>query len=717
MAISYIGAGALVAQTTDNATAAYPAGLVGDIALGLFTTKPATISGTAYTDTFLGYATSGTVAAGNDQGSVRAAALCRITTATSSGSIPITYAGNNVTGGQGLRFRSSISGAIWSPDQFSLEDQVETGTTVSASGTISAGGVASGDTIVIHVALKSDAINHTAQSITVAGATIGTITWLSKSLSTAGGDMAMYLGYATVTAGSSTGTATYTATSSVSGGSATAVNLVRLREVIPPNAPTGLAATLNVNNVGLAWTAPSSGTAPTSYNIFRSHAVTNIETFTTDITDWSASSASLNTISWSSSEQAVQVTSISSNNAGAWTSQRAIPAGATSIEVRVNAKWNTGTPKFVVLSVLWYDAAQTSTPGAGTSILTNTTSYVNGTASYPIPSTAVTYRIRVFNNAAVVNDSFFIGESEEKFTYRSNIGSVSAPTTTYSDTTGLAQTTYTYVVRSSTSVAESVDSNSSSATTGNIVLSYAMDADSINLSWNQPAGTTPTSYKIVRTTGNHLMGDSATFTSGVGTWVSGTLVTVSHEGATGRLLATRQSSGTYALSSEPTAGIPVQPGDTVNAGADARLVSGTNFTLRLQFYTPTGDFVASVISSPLTQTSMALSEVSGTAPAGASYAVIALAPFGSPSSMEIDNAYLTTIVTSTVSSSTNSYEDTNVIYGKTYIYQVTPVFSGVEHTSSNSIVAALSAIARVIWKGLGSIRPWLSSGEAPWKSS
>lgn len=98
--------------------------------------------------------------------------------------------------------------------------------------------IKSGDIVVISATICDDAPTHTSQSLSIPGCTVGTVTWLSKISTTSGSDGGMYIGYASITAGTATGIATYTATSSVSGKSGTAVSLSVIRAIPPANIDT-----------------------------------------------------------------------------------------------------------------------------------------------------------------------------------------------------------------------------------------------------------------------------------------------------------------------------------------------------------------------------------------------------------------------------------------------------------------------------------------------
>jgi hypothetical protein len=135
--------------------------------------------------------------------------------------------GGDVSAAQILGFRSGTTSFSVAASGFADTD--ETGTSVSATAE-SDPGFTTGDMVVVAVTMKDDALTHTSQALSVPGCTLGTITWLTRYTTTAGTDIAQQVGYATVTAGTSTGAATYTATSNTVGSAAVSGTIVRLRE-------------------------------------------------------------------------------------------------------------------------------------------------------------------------------------------------------------------------------------------------------------------------------------------------------------------------------------------------------------------------------------------------------------------------------------------------------------------------------------------------------
>jgi hypothetical protein len=183
--------------------------------------------------------TSGSVAnTGADVGSVRATAFPRYALGNEDGASAgnISTTSGSPTMGRLCRLTKAAN-TWWRVNATTLSDTSETGTGVSATGT-AIDNVTAGDVLVFGVAIKGDSINHTSQSVTVPGATLGSITWETKNTTTSGNDGGMYFGRCSVSSGTSNGSDfTYAATSSVSGASSTAVVVVRVREVPLSDSP------------------------------------------------------------------------------------------------------------------------------------------------------------------------------------------------------------------------------------------------------------------------------------------------------------------------------------------------------------------------------------------------------------------------------------------------------------------------------------------------
>ncbi len=175
--------------------------------------------------------TSGSVATGTDTGSVRTTMFTQIGNLNGGASDIATVTSGTVCMGRAWTFAKTAP--RWdTPLGTTLTDTDESGTTVSA--TASQIDIQAGDFLVMGVSLKGDSFSHSSQSLAVTGCTLGTQTWSSAFSTTNGGGMRFYVGICAVTAGAATGGSTYTATSSLSGASATAVGLVRLRELFDP---------------------------------------------------------------------------------------------------------------------------------------------------------------------------------------------------------------------------------------------------------------------------------------------------------------------------------------------------------------------------------------------------------------------------------------------------------------------------------------------------
>lgn len=237
MALTIVGNGVFGLGTT-SVVAAYVAGNVGDLEFVGITNKPFSSTPTDDGSGFTQEATitSGSVANGNGTGSVRSTAFTKVLSTTSSGSNTFSVASGSPTLAQTYRVRADSG--LMSTLGVGLADTDESLLTVSATGTVASGGIVAGDLLLIVVGVKDEAIGHASKALTVAGCTLGTVTWLAELDSTDGNDGSQWLGSVAVTAGSSTGALTYSATSSVAGGSATAVSIVRVRESAAiPKAP------------------------------------------------------------------------------------------------------------------------------------------------------------------------------------------------------------------------------------------------------------------------------------------------------------------------------------------------------------------------------------------------------------------------------------------------------------------------------------------------
>jgi hypothetical protein len=301
MAVSFRAVGAYV-NGTANLTPAIPAGTVaGDVMLCVIGTKPFNGVNTMPVGwVSLGFATNGTVNAGNDVGSMKAEIFYKIHTGTESNPT-VVNATNNVSGaviisfqkdplkvwllGQPLglpnecvtyRITNTSEGAGSFSVEYTLCDGtpettfysigttvnvcsrtfpivVNVDTTIETIGyCVGAGGgddtanttysintttiidYAPGDFLVGNIALRSDASTIGTITITGSGLTVSSFTKSPGTdlSTTAGGDMRMSVGRASITAGTS-GT-TLTMSSTLSGSQTGSSFIVRLRDVDAP---------------------------------------------------------------------------------------------------------------------------------------------------------------------------------------------------------------------------------------------------------------------------------------------------------------------------------------------------------------------------------------------------------------------------------------------------------------------------------------------------
>lgn len=203
-----------------------------------FNITSVTITGAWLNDITSG--TSGSVASSADAGSTLATVSRHIAAGTEGGT-PATYAAiggtQSVVLGRMGRFHIDPGNTWDTPTGKTARDIVETGTTVSAT---SSGGTVSlrpGDFLVIGVTLQSDTLTHTSQTFAASGVTVSAVSWQAPDGTAVGNDAGIYVGFCNVTSGTTASTDfTYTATASVSGKSATAVTVLRLREIFsnPP---------------------------------------------------------------------------------------------------------------------------------------------------------------------------------------------------------------------------------------------------------------------------------------------------------------------------------------------------------------------------------------------------------------------------------------------------------------------------------------------------
>lgn len=481
MTISYVGAGA-VGVGTGTVVSAAPSGAATDLVLAFLGNKPFSIAPTQAAYTTLNFVTSGSVANAVSSGSVRATAFQRTTIPTSAVSDTFGSGSSSPAIAQGLRFSLS-AGNTWVLNAFGLADTTETGTVVSATASLAASDIKAGDWVVLHVVINDDAPNHTGQTLTIPGCTVGAITWLTKASTTTGNDGAQYVGYAQVTAGSSTAsTATYAATSSVSGNSGTAVNLVRIREVVPPNAPTNVSATGDADSIFVDWDTPASGTTPDSYNVYRRNPTNlltgNDATFTSGVGSWTTTDANC---SLSNPSGVLRVTTSATASVGRTTSSplSAAVVPGDIVEASINYRVAVGS-RTASVDVAFFTSAGVFISGSNTVPENNTSSSFTTYQVVAIaPATAAFVRFRVggigSTNTGAIGDAF---EFDNASLITTTSTSVTAPTTQYDDTTVVSNITYTYYIKA---VSSSVEGAASSSVTGSLVTTTTFAAFGVPL--------------------------------------------------------------------------------------------------------------------------------------------------------------------------------------------------------------------------------------------
>lgn len=438
MAITLRGIGSPSPGSTTCVTD-WVAGAVGDAIIALLGNKPfgSTPVGPDGTWSQLSTGTSGSVASAASTGSVRATCLLKTATAAGTGTATHTDTGANVTNGKAARY--GFDSGLFTAVGVTLADTDESLVTVSATGTVAAGSIAAGDAISIAVVIKDDAPVHTSQSLTVAGCTLSAISWQSKTTTLTGDDLGMYIGTCTVTAGSSTGSVTYGATSGTAGASATAVSVVRVREIVPPNAPTGFIASDDQSTgVNTSWTAPASGTTPDDYTVYRQIVPSINGTFDTDISGWTPGQAG--TVAWEAADQAIRMTYSGGSPEAASPAFAATPGAR--YKVVCDIKRVAGVDRAVRSKINYYDSAGALITAQAFAIVTSSASYqtMGGTWSTPAPANAVTAKAIANSFQAAAGDAFVVDNMvvTEQATF------TGIATTSYSDTTAIAGTTYTY---------------------------------------------------------------------------------------------------------------------------------------------------------------------------------------------------------------------------------------------------------------------------------
>ena len=230
MAVSFRAVGAYV-NGTGNLTPVIPAGTVaGDLMLCVHGMKPFSATTTMNNSwVSIGFATDGTVAAGNDTGSMKAQIFYKVHTGTESNPT-IANTATNVNGAVIISFQNATG--FWDfVGSGGGDGTTGTGYSITTAASLA---VQSGDFLIGNIALRSDASTIGAITITGTGLTIGSFTKSPATdlLTTAGGDMRMSVGYSQVTAGTATTTLTLASTL---GGSQTGSSFIaRIREATEP---------------------------------------------------------------------------------------------------------------------------------------------------------------------------------------------------------------------------------------------------------------------------------------------------------------------------------------------------------------------------------------------------------------------------------------------------------------------------------------------------
>lgn len=230
MAIDFRATGAWVA-TTANVTVTIPAGTVaGDLMIMFYGTKPfndVPSINNSWNDA--GAATDGTVAAGNDVGSMQARIFWKIHTGTETNPT-VTNATNNVSSAVIVSF-SKDSLKDWDL-AFGGGGDNTAGTAFSA--TTPALDLAANDWLASFITTRSDAGTIGTFTTTASGITFGAFVSQPAAgfTTTSGGDMSARSGYNTITAG--TATTGVTVASTLGAAHTGSMFLVRMREVDPP---------------------------------------------------------------------------------------------------------------------------------------------------------------------------------------------------------------------------------------------------------------------------------------------------------------------------------------------------------------------------------------------------------------------------------------------------------------------------------------------------
>src|SRR3989344_859381 len=235
-AVSIRSAGAYVSGIS-NLTPIIPASAAtGDIMLLIYGTKPYNDAPTVTAGwTSIGFATDGTIAAGNDVGSMQTRIYYKEHIGSETNPT-VTNTTNSVSGAVIIAFQKGAS-EVWETPVGAGGGDATAGTGFSVTTSVNPG-ITAGDMLVGYAAIRSDAGTQSAIAITATGLTVGAFTESpSADLATnSGGDMAMSGGYRLVTAGTASDAPVYASTLATSHtGSAF---IVRLRATTPPAVPT-----------------------------------------------------------------------------------------------------------------------------------------------------------------------------------------------------------------------------------------------------------------------------------------------------------------------------------------------------------------------------------------------------------------------------------------------------------------------------------------------
>ena len=195
---------------TANLTPVIPASqLTGDMMLCLYGTKPYSDAPTINQGWIsLGSATNGTVAAGNDVGSMQTRVFYKIATSDTETNPIITNTTNNVSTAVIIVFQKT-AGDTWATLVGAGGGDATAGTGFSVTVSSDVGHTA-GDMVVGVASFRSDAaLPSTDRLITITGCTMGTYNVGTVTTTTSGGNMALCSGYISVNSGTSSAAPIY----------------------------------------------------------------------------------------------------------------------------------------------------------------------------------------------------------------------------------------------------------------------------------------------------------------------------------------------------------------------------------------------------------------------------------------------------------------------------------------------------------------------------